>query len=258
MSAPILIFGATGGVGSALARRLAEAGHSLALSGRNEDALHSLADDLGATAHPGDVLDDDARAGIIDAACSDDGGLTAPLALATMAWFGKPCCTAMVMRQTLRPSCCRRTARGSPARSCALMAAEVTCAPEADPPVTTIRVILGDQLSPGLSSLCDIDKDTDVVLMAEVMADGLSGDSRKSARFAASAASPRRGIRCSLAMPSAIASDETMGAAMLVFIRLGATTLTRMSGARSAARARPRPSTAPLALATMAWLGKPC
>ncbi|WP_425063342.1 SDR family NAD(P)-dependent oxidoreductase [Pyruvatibacter mobilis] len=75
MSAPILIFGATGGVGSALARRLAEAGHSLALSGRNENALHSLADDLGATAHPGDVLDDDARAGIINAACSDDGGL---------------------------------------------------------------------------------------------------------------------------------------------------------------------------------------
>ena len=51
------------------------------------------------------------------------------------------------------------------------MAAEVTCAPEADPPVTTIRLILGDQLSPGLSSLCDIDKDTDVVLMAEVMAE---------------------------------------------------------------------------------------
>jgi deoxyribodipyrimidine photolyase-related protein len=51
------------------------------------------------------------------------------------------------------------------------MAAEATCAPEADLPVTTIRLILGDQLSPGLSSLCDIDKDTDVVLMAEVMAE---------------------------------------------------------------------------------------
>ncbi len=33
----------------------------------------------------------------------------------------------------------------------------------------TLRLVLGDQLSPGLSSLEDIDRDADVVLMAEVM-----------------------------------------------------------------------------------------
>lgn len=34
-----------------------------------------------------------------------------------------------------------------------------------------LRLILGDQLTPGLSSLCDIDGETDIVLMAEVMAE---------------------------------------------------------------------------------------
>ncbi len=35
--------------------------------------------------------------------------------------------------------------------------------------MTTLRLILGDQLSPGISSLADANKDTDVILMAEVV-----------------------------------------------------------------------------------------
>ena len=37
--------------------------------------------------------------------------------------------------------------------------------------VTTIRMVLGDQLSPGLSALSDLDPAHDVVLMAEVAAE---------------------------------------------------------------------------------------
>lgn len=37
--------------------------------------------------------------------------------------------------------------------------------------MTTLRLVIGDQLSPGISSLCDINKEEDVVLMAEVMAE---------------------------------------------------------------------------------------
>jgi NAD(P)-dependent dehydrogenase (short-subunit alcohol dehydrogenase family) len=43
MSAPVLIFGATGGIGSALARELAKRGTPLFLSGRNPKRLQSLA-----------------------------------------------------------------------------------------------------------------------------------------------------------------------------------------------------------------------
>ena len=37
--------------------------------------------------------------------------------------------------------------------------------------MATVRLILGDQLSPAMSSLADIDPDTDTVLLAEVMAE---------------------------------------------------------------------------------------
>jgi NAD(P)-dependent dehydrogenase (short-subunit alcohol dehydrogenase family) len=73
MSAPILIFGATGGVGSALARTLQGNGHDLVLSGRNDDRLTALAQDLGARAIPADVLSDDALGAVIGEAVGDDG-----------------------------------------------------------------------------------------------------------------------------------------------------------------------------------------
>ena len=42
-----LVTGATGGIGNAIARSLHANGASVALSGRNEDRLRELADDLG-------------------------------------------------------------------------------------------------------------------------------------------------------------------------------------------------------------------
>jgi NAD(P)-dependent dehydrogenase (short-subunit alcohol dehydrogenase family) len=51
MTAPVhLILGATGGIGSALARQLAAQGARLTLAARNTDALHALASELDATA----------------------------------------------------------------------------------------------------------------------------------------------------------------------------------------------------------------
>ena len=54
-----LIVGGHGGIGEALARRLAKAGHDLILTGRNEDALASLAEDLDAATVVADVLRDE-------------------------------------------------------------------------------------------------------------------------------------------------------------------------------------------------------
>jgi NAD(P)-dependent dehydrogenase (short-subunit alcohol dehydrogenase family) len=55
--APILIFGATGGIGAALARRLASAGHPLFLSARRPDALAALGAEVQAPWHAADVTD---------------------------------------------------------------------------------------------------------------------------------------------------------------------------------------------------------
>jgi NAD(P)-dependent dehydrogenase (short-subunit alcohol dehydrogenase family) len=52
-----VVFGAYGGVGSALARRLAGGGAQLVLSGRDEEALGTLATELDAVARPVDATD---------------------------------------------------------------------------------------------------------------------------------------------------------------------------------------------------------
>jgi NAD(P)-dependent dehydrogenase (short-subunit alcohol dehydrogenase family) len=52
-----IIYGGAGGIGSALARRLAAAGRPVHLVGRSEAALAALAEETGATVTVGDVLD---------------------------------------------------------------------------------------------------------------------------------------------------------------------------------------------------------
>ncbi len=58
MAAPVLIFGATGGVGAALARHLAAQGAALHLAARDSVALDALAVEIGAQATPFDALDE--------------------------------------------------------------------------------------------------------------------------------------------------------------------------------------------------------
>ncbi|TCD12445.1 SDR family NAD(P)-dependent oxidoreductase [Oricola cellulosilytica] len=70
-----LIYGANGGIGSAIARRLASAGAALHLTGRNGDALDILASELGATYSIGNVLNADDISRIADEAGADLAGL---------------------------------------------------------------------------------------------------------------------------------------------------------------------------------------
>lgn len=73
MAAPVVIIGATGGIGEALARRLGAAGRDLFLIGRNADKLGPLAAGLGASHAVADVLDDAALSTAVAAADQGDG-----------------------------------------------------------------------------------------------------------------------------------------------------------------------------------------
>jgi NAD(P)-dependent dehydrogenase (short-subunit alcohol dehydrogenase family) len=64
----ILIYGATGGIGQALARKLHAQGHKLHLTARDEGKLETLARELGVGQTPGDVLDAASHAQIAEAA----------------------------------------------------------------------------------------------------------------------------------------------------------------------------------------------
>lgn len=79
-AAPVLIYGATGGVGSALARMLAAEGRALILSGRDEDRLARLGRELGARTVPADVTGAGAAAGAAKAAAELAGGRLGGLA----------------------------------------------------------------------------------------------------------------------------------------------------------------------------------
>ena len=70
-----LIFGAYGGIGSELARRLAGRGASLALSGRDRDSTEEFADELEALALPADATDFDAVDDVVQNAREELGGL---------------------------------------------------------------------------------------------------------------------------------------------------------------------------------------
>ena len=74
----ILVSGATGGLGTAIAHRLASEGAALVLSARNRDALEALAGELpgGATTHQvveSDLTEPDAPERLIDASGDLDG-----------------------------------------------------------------------------------------------------------------------------------------------------------------------------------------
>ncbi len=75
MPHPVLILGATGGVGEALARRLASQGRPLFLAGRDPAALQDLADELGAAWGIADILDPASLAATVKAA-APFGGLS--------------------------------------------------------------------------------------------------------------------------------------------------------------------------------------
>ncbi|MFF2554614.1 SDR family NAD(P)-dependent oxidoreductase [Nocardia sp. NPDC058058] len=67
-SAKILLTGATGGLGHAIARELASHGAELTLTGRRTAPLHALADELDATIIAADLADADGVARLIDKA----------------------------------------------------------------------------------------------------------------------------------------------------------------------------------------------
>ena len=76
----VLLTGASGGIGTELVRRLAEAGASLLLCGRSEEklaAVRSLAEELGAPVQiwTGDLTASDAPAACVEAAKAAFGGL---------------------------------------------------------------------------------------------------------------------------------------------------------------------------------------
>ncbi|MBK9171128.1 MAG: SDR family oxidoreductase [Bryobacterales bacterium] len=72
----ILVLGASGGIGSALSRRLASKGVALCLAARDAERLRSLASTLGAHAIPCDVTDPAAVGALFQAATGRLGGLT--------------------------------------------------------------------------------------------------------------------------------------------------------------------------------------
>src|SRR3954463_6867821 len=73
MTAPIIVFGANGGIGEALARRLARAGAPLFLTGRSVEKVGPLADELNARYGVCDVLDEAAVSGIVQEAGREEG-----------------------------------------------------------------------------------------------------------------------------------------------------------------------------------------
>jgi len=73
MAAPIIVIGATGGIGEALARRLARDGHALHLIARDPAKLEPLASELSATHAVADVTDEGALVAAVGAADRGEG-----------------------------------------------------------------------------------------------------------------------------------------------------------------------------------------
>ena len=92
MAVPIIIFGATGGVGSVLSRRLAQEGTPVFLAARSEDHLVRLAKDISAPYGVCDVLDRGSIEHVVKKAAS--GGAISGLAFCVGSIVVKPFRTA--------------------------------------------------------------------------------------------------------------------------------------------------------------------
>ena len=86
--ARIVLIGATGGFGSALARALSSAGADLVVAGRNSATLSSIASEVGAIAIPTDLTEDGAPDALITAASTALGGLEAVVCAVGVVAFG--------------------------------------------------------------------------------------------------------------------------------------------------------------------------
>ncbi len=75
MAGKLIIFGGTGGIGSATARRMRERGADLHLVARSADALENLANELGASFSVADMHEPDAIERAVAEAGNDVGGL---------------------------------------------------------------------------------------------------------------------------------------------------------------------------------------
>ncbi len=71
MTAPVLIFGATGGVGEVLSRRLATTGTSVVLAARSQDRLAALGNDIDAPWTQCDVIDSSSIENAVREAAAD-------------------------------------------------------------------------------------------------------------------------------------------------------------------------------------------
>ena len=71
----MVIFGATGGIGSAIARRLTNKGYELHLVGRDRSKIQKLSDELNVSYTLGDVLDEDTFSRVADDAGNEVSGL---------------------------------------------------------------------------------------------------------------------------------------------------------------------------------------
>lgn len=78
--APILIFGATGGIGAALARRLRRSGWELFLTARDPARLSALSSELNVPGQPADVCDEPSLRQVVEAAVAHGQGGLAGLA----------------------------------------------------------------------------------------------------------------------------------------------------------------------------------
>lgn len=97
MADKIVIFGATGGMGSAAARRLSDAGYGLHLVARDENQLRSLASELGAGWTAGDAREENLFSQVADEAGDVLAGMV--YAIGTLNLKGLNRLTAEEMRQ---------------------------------------------------------------------------------------------------------------------------------------------------------------